>query len=314
MDISLVSVFNWPFDLKHPLMMMLIPNFLYPMENLLMNISAFLTISIAFERWLAVCKAIVHRDLEGTFLGGSCIHYIFCATLSCLLNIPKWFEAKVVEVPHFIGTKSSQRNDSTFWSTKPGHVHTDLRENPYYILFGMTLPRWIFISMGPLILLLTFSCLTLRGIKEFNARTNQTTNQVQITRITTCLVLEFIILNIPRNILIISEGFIAEEDDPEWFRCLLSVNNMLQILNSNLNFWFYAGLNNHFQEGLKSLIYSCRRSNPHSETPDPEAGTDTPVNMETHITLSEANRSNSKDVVLSTQIALNDSDCNGTEV
>ena len=65
---------------------------------------------------------------------------------------------------------------------------------------------------------------------------------------------------------------------------------------------------------INKCICSCRRSNPHSETPDPEAGTDTPVNMETHITLSEANRGNSKDVVLSTQIALNDPDCNGTEV
>ena len=65
---------------------------------------------------------------------------------------------------------------------------------------------------------------------------------------------------------------------------------------------------------MNKCICSCRRSNPHSGTPDPEAGTDTPVNMETHNTLSEANRSNSKDVVFTTQIELNDIDCNGTEV
>lgn len=61
-------------------------------------------------------------------------------------------------------------------------------------------------------------------------------------------------------------------------------------------------------------LCSCRCSNQSSGTPDPEAGSNTHVNMSIHNTLSELNPSNSKEVVFAIQIALNDPDCNGTEV
>ncbi|XP_023348669.1 uncharacterized protein LOC111717402, partial [Eurytemora carolleeae] len=103
--------------------------------------------SIAFERWLAVCKPLVHRS----------------GFLAVSTNLPKWFETTVVERDQFIGNSNDQRNNSEYWIKKQEFQTTDLRRNPHYIRYGMVAPRWIFQMLAPFCLLTLFSIFT--GLK-----------------------------------------------------------------------------------------------------------------------------------------------------
>ncbi|XP_023346851.1 uncharacterized protein LOC111715719 [Eurytemora carolleeae] len=162
----------------------------------------FLTVSISFERWLAVCRPLIHRNLKGTFLGSAWIHYISSVVLATLVNLPKWFETEVVEEEVFLGKEWDDRNNTDLWIKTKTYQATALRTNPTYILYGMTIPRWLFQSMGPLLLLITFSILTVNRLKAFNAR-SENRNEVRVTRLTFLLIVEYLVFNIPRKIIII---------------------------------------------------------------------------------------------------------------
>ncbi|XP_023345221.1 uncharacterized protein LOC111714361 [Eurytemora carolleeae] len=131
-----------------------------------LQFSTFLTISIAVERYLAVCKPHFHRDIKGTFLGSAWIHFTISAGVAGLINLPKWFETTSVEVKIIDSTKNASANNTLRWITKQVFKMTELRGNPDYIRYGMNFPRWIFNMIGPLILLSVFSVLT--GVKLRN--------------------------------------------------------------------------------------------------------------------------------------------------
>ncbi|XP_023338303.1 FMRFamide receptor [Eurytemora carolleeae] len=263
-EMSLITVFQWPIHPRHPLMFLLTPKFFYPMKNILSNLSMFLTLSIAIERYMAVCKPLTHRDLKGTFLGSAWIHLIVSTILALGINVTKWFETTVKERSYFLGGKYGDRSDPALWKTKLVYRMTDMRASPYYVSFGMVIPRWVFQMLAPLILLTIFSILTGIKLREFLAR-SENRKEVRPTLITGLLILEFILLNIPRYILIISEALLNTKTPPDWFFCLMSVNNLLQILNTNMNFFFYAVMNKNFRNGLKSLFF--RRCQTDSQGP-----------------------------------------------
>ena len=74
------------------------PYFYYPLQNILMSWETFLLMSIATERFLAVCHPLVYRahKVRHSPRVHMMTYIIPSILLSVILNIPKFFETKFV--------------------------------------------------------------------------------------------------------------------------------------------------------------------------------------------------------------------------
>ena len=94
-------------DTTSKLYIYMFPYFWNPLKNILMFWETFLMMSIATERFLAVCHPLVYRAHKVRH--SPRVHmmtYIFPSVLtSIIINIPKFFETKFVS-RHFMDTKN----------------------------------------------------------------------------------------------------------------------------------------------------------------------------------------------------------------
>ena len=124
-DFSFVKVFHF-----HPTAYTYIfPYIWYPMKNILMSWTTFLTIGLATERYLAVCRPIFYRSLEVTYSSRVRVMTYFLPSMICsiLLNIPKFMEARLVTVLEKVG--SNETKEVVTYNV------TSLRLDPNYMYY-----------------------------------------------------------------------------------------------------------------------------------------------------------------------------------
>ena len=95
-DYSFVKVFNfYPTAYTY-----IFPYIWYPIKNILMSWTTFLTMGLATERYLAVCRPLLYRSLEVTYSSRVRVMTYFLPSMisSILLNIPKFLEAQLVTI------------------------------------------------------------------------------------------------------------------------------------------------------------------------------------------------------------------------
>ena len=128
-DYSIVKVFNF-----HPTTYNYIfPYFWYPMKNILMSWTTFLTIGLATERYLAMCRPIFYRSLEVTYSSRVRVMTYFIPSMICsiLLNIPKFMEARLVTI--IDKDEKNQTRETIEYNV------TSLRVDPNYMYYYI---RW----------------------------------------------------------------------------------------------------------------------------------------------------------------------------
>ena len=77
---------------------MLYPYFLRPLMKVSLTASIFMTVAIAYERFVAIRSPIAHRQslTSRRFRRRNLIKHIFCVLIwSIILNIPIWFESEI---------------------------------------------------------------------------------------------------------------------------------------------------------------------------------------------------------------------------
>lgn len=95
-DYSFVRAFGLTFDLYT----YMFPYFLYPATNVVLCMSIFMVVAIAFERFLAVCRPYEYRAMSTTQSVTTRVLKLSgpVFVIAFLINIPKFFETKLKEV------------------------------------------------------------------------------------------------------------------------------------------------------------------------------------------------------------------------
>ena len=76
------------------------PYFLYPMNSIILCLSIFLVLAIAFERFLAVCHPYDYRIFTSTRTIQGRVFKLTAPVfvIAVVINIPKFFETKLVDI------------------------------------------------------------------------------------------------------------------------------------------------------------------------------------------------------------------------
>jgi hypothetical protein len=91
------SVFFWPWSHESEVWVYLIPKVIYPLNNMTFCCSIYLTVMLAWERYLAVCHPNHYRTVNTVQAGYTrilLIHVLPVVIFSVILNVPKFLETE----------------------------------------------------------------------------------------------------------------------------------------------------------------------------------------------------------------------------
>jgi len=273
-DYSLVKVFQ-----LHPLIYTyLFPYVWYPVKNILMSWTTNLTMALATERYLAVCRPLLYRSLELTY---SCrvrvLSYLLPAMLlSVALNIPKFLEARL-DTHEWIDERNVTREVVIY------NV-TSLRVDPDYMYYYIHWTRLLCTGVIPFLYLsilnlLIYSRVRQNALSSVRSRSTTTRKAGNLATILIVIVLVFLVSNIPRLVLNLTELLIHTtasgrsecgcDPTPEWYLVMISVNHLFLTINSSVNFLIYCSVG----EKFKKVVVRFLRTNILNNMTSSESGT-----------------------------------------
>lgn len=216
--------------------------------------STWLTVTMATSRYLAICFPFRWHHLVGMTGTKASITMVFLVCL--VLNIPRFFENSIATIPCSDGRMA--------FIMHPGELQiSDKVANAY---------AWVYFVVGIFLPLtaLTFCnfCLvkTLRESsrvrQQYRVRAYHVNMNHRITVILVTIVLMYIVLVSPAEILLFVQGQLSKATvGPLMTSIKLAVNitNVLQTVNFSLNFVLYIMLNFQFRRTIEDLFCGCRR-------------------------------------------------------
>jgi len=111
-----------------------IPHLLYPMKRVSLVASIYIVLSIALERFLAVCRPHQYRQMQGQ--KNRSLHYILPVVLfSFIINIPKWLDIETREWSACYDYSGCFGTTFVFKEQKIYPMRTELRKDEHYIMF-----------------------------------------------------------------------------------------------------------------------------------------------------------------------------------
>ena len=141
------KAFSWQADWYNRLF----PVFIYPFTEIAFCSSIYMTVAIAVERYLGVCRPF--QRLSGSNSAKKFITLVGILAIS--LNIPKFFESETIY-------KRSKEDNTTLTSIGV----TSLRTNPDYIIYYWMLTRLFITGIIPFILLALLNGKIYLGIRK----------------------------------------------------------------------------------------------------------------------------------------------------
>ena len=258
-------------DMQNVIYIYTFPYFWNPLKNIVMSWETFLTMSIATERFLAVCRPLFYRRHK---LRTSSLIYLLTFILpglvfALLINIPKFFEVELF----------SEKGKIDFRATQ-------LRMDENYIFYYTHWTRLLVTGIVPILYLVITNTIVIIKIREgrtvsFELRQNTqqslryigqclrspavlkpTSTYLGLTL--TAIVLVYLICNLPRLVLnlveyqLISEIYKQDQCGcslaPWWISSLIRSSHLLLTINSSVNFLIYISFSKRFKKVLKIKI------------------------------------------------------------
>lgn len=243
---SILESFRKGFSMTHFVYVILFPYLFYPLLSIAVTGSVFMTVAIAFERYIAVHYPIDYSQAINS--PEACrrrlLKYVGPVVIvSILINIPKFLESEV-NVDHIVDdthpsvikfdngsyTFNNSYNleelrDSIYTVTHTIGV-TTLRRDPYYIMYYNNWTRLILVCILPTILLMYFNYKIYQDVKHRNRRqmsmsrssvTATSTHQARrkqednLAVVFMGIVLVFLLCHTPRNLLSVAEMFMIHK-------------------------------------------------------------------------------------------------------
>jgi len=241
----------------------LFPYFIFPVMNILLTSSVYMTVSISVERYVAIFYPLVYKARsQGRSCGGSSLswHIIPVLLISILINIPTFFSSQVDywTEDHWNYDYMQQMNATmpSLNSTLIGV--TAVRKHRIYSFYYQNLTRFALLGLLPMLLLII---LNVRVFSAIQAR-KSTCRDASYAHILLLVVLVFLLCQSPRLFLNFWELFLDLEcGPPVWYQMLHVISNWLIALNSATNFFIYCLAGAKFRQGL-AVMLGCRSPTP----------------------------------------------------
>ncbi|TRY77365.1 hypothetical protein TCAL_06951 [Tigriopus californicus] len=224
----------------------------YPMAMTAQTASVYLTVAIAFERYIVVCRPFLSRQVCTLGRSQRCVVAIIICSL--LYNITRFFEYELVQ-------------DTVDWDGNTTLVYlrsSEMRENPLYVKIYINWMYMVFMYMLPFSILLF---LNLRiGWELRRARlarihmTSAQKNEEGCAIMLIIVVMIFMLFNAPAMVSNIIEAFGFEAVE------LTQVSNLLVVVNSSVNIFVYNIFSRKFRQICFGLL-TCGRNPPLSRVP-----------------------------------------------
>ena len=246
------------------------PYIIYPITNISLCGTIFMTVAISIERFPGICYPL-HLPPQNR----KAWYYvlpIFC--LSVIVNLPKFFEAEI-EWQQDDDVLIMQLGDAFNYSRsdeyEPRYKPTDLRMNSNYIKYYVTYCRIFFTVIIPVIALFTINLRIIADLHKLKSKPfgsqRKLWKEVNMFMVLLSIVIIFICCSTPRTIIDIWEFYHLEAivtcNDlylrgdsyhlflPErWIECLTHVSHFTTILNSSINFLVYCLVGHNFRKQL----------------------------------------------------------------
>ena len=257
------------------------PYIIYPITNISLCGTIFMTVAISIERFLGICYPL-HLPPQNR----KAWYYVLpIVCLSLLVNLPKFFEAEIEwkqddvalldSLWDLAASNNGSRSEEYDWANErtnePRFKHTDLRMNSNYIKYYVTYCRIFFTVIIPFIALLTINLRIIADLHKLKSKPfgsqRKLWKEVNMFMVLLSIVIIFICCSTPRTIIDIWEFYHLEaivtckdlymEGEslhlflPErWIECLTHVSHFTTILNSSINFLVYCLVGHNFRKQL----------------------------------------------------------------
>ena len=246
----------------------------YPARNIVMCISIYMTVGLAYERYTSISDPIMYRNQENRNCRRLIIYIFSVVTFSICYCLPKFFELKVEALSCVDEAKNSQmlHNETLDCSSlKLEWRPTQIRENPIYILWYINISNLAVTCFIPFILLSFFNYKIYTSLKQRYLRrasmvsvaeSSNRQKEIKHTFVLFAIVAMFVICHILRVILNVEElgknlgksyeQRLEEECANFWAVIVMPISTILLQINSSSNFFIYCFFDDMYRELLKS--------------------------------------------------------------
>ncbi|XP_034250339.1 FMRFamide receptor-like [Thrips palmi] len=199
----------------------------YPISLIAQTISVYLTVTVTFERFVAVCHPLQARSY--CTYGRARIYVLLTIVFSVLYNASRFFEVHCCEMALDKKTKKQA------YFARP----TTLRQNSLYINLYINGMYLVFIYMVPFTMLAVLNAAIYRQIRRANAERQRLSRlqkkEIGLATMLLCVVMVFFMCNILALVANVMEAFNGVILDP-----LIKTSNLLVTINSSVNFVIYV--------------------------------------------------------------------------
>jgi len=218
--------------------------FVYPIGLIAQTTSAYLTLCVTVERYVAVCQPLKARSLCTYGRARSCV--VIMGTAALIYNIPRFFE---------VTWKNAYNEQEQLNRTQV--IPTKLRQNETYISVYIT---WMYLVV---MYIVPFTCLALFNLRIYIQIRRANMERAKLSRLQQreigmatmliCVVMVFFACNVLALVVNVLELLAIE------ITALTHVSNLLVTLNSSVNFIIYCIYGDKFRR-LFCYIF-CKRCN-----------------------------------------------------
>ena len=229
------------------------PLFLWPMRHISITISMFLTVTIAWERLIAVSDPYSYKSNQQY----RATKYVASVTIAALiLNVGKFFEIEATHCRWAPGL--------FFGSVKPAA----LLKNRTYGIYNTVILKLLITGIIPIVLLICMYTKIFLKIREHRKKQAQQNNTIRsnimkehkLAGIFVGVVISSLICTIPEVMVKIQSLLLALTSKRDYDETLLKVRDSFAILNSAINIIIYFCLSKTFREEFIKLFINLLRN------------------------------------------------------
>ncbi|GJQ82966.1 GPRNNA1 [Trypoxylus dichotomus] len=220
---------------------------LYFLTTVCHTASTYLTVTVSFDRFVAVCKPLKARSL--CTYGRARIYVISVLIFAIIYNMPRLWESEICTDYHPV-------MNVTIYCVRM----TPLRDSDNYKAIYVTWFYFVFMHLIPCVSLLVLNVCIYRQVRQANREIQRLSRlqrrEIGLATMLLCVVLVFFICNLLPLIINIIELFNIIID-VDILQCMIATSNLLVTINSSVNFIIYVTFGEKFQRLF--LLLFCSR-------------------------------------------------------